>query len=72
MSVTLKLNDANDLLLTVKDNGIGLPSEVDIHNTESLGLHLVVLLAEDQLHGSVQVERNHGTSYHIQIPQNVE
>jgi len=72
VSVTLKLNDANDLLLTVKDNGIGLPSEVDIHNTESLGLHLVVLLAEEQLHGSVQVERNHGTSYHIQIPQNVE
>lgn len=71
ITIELKL-DGPHILLSVKDNGIGLPKEIDVHNTESLGLHLVILLAEDQLNGTVQVEREQGTSFQIQIPRDNE
>ena len=57
----------NDIELTVSDNGVGVPENVDFRNTESLGLHLVTILAEDQLHGEIKMERNEGTKFHIRL-----
>ena len=54
-----------EIEVIVSDNGVGLPKEVDFRNTESLGLHLVNLLAEDQLHGDIKLDRAKGTSFHI-------
>jgi two-component sensor histidine kinase len=51
----------------VSDNGVGLPKKVDIRKTDSLGLHLVTLLAEDQLHGDIKLDRKKGTSFHIRF-----
>ena len=50
------------LTLIVRDTGIGLPVEVDIHNTESLGLRIVKALA-DQLDSTLQCDRAHGTTF---------
>jgi two-component sensor histidine kinase len=44
-----------DYVLTVSDNGVGLPPGFDWRNTESLGLKLVNILAEYQLRGRVEV-----------------
>jgi len=55
----------NKVELIVSDNGVGIPEEVDFRNTESLGLHLVTILAEGQLHGDIKLEREGGTSFHI-------
>lgn len=57
----------NEIELIVSDNGIGLPEEVDFRDTESLGLHLVTILAEDQLHGEIKLDRTRGTSFHIRF-----
>jgi two-component sensor histidine kinase len=43
------------LCLVVSDNGVGLPPDLDFYKTESLGLQLVNILA-DQLDGVVEVE----------------
>ncbi len=51
----------------VSDNGVGLPKKVDFRKTDSLGLHLVNLLAEDQLHGDIKLDRKKGTSFHIRF-----
>lgn len=51
----------------VSDNGVGLAEEMDFRNTESLVLHLVTLLAEEQLHGDIKLNRKRGTSFHIRF-----
>jgi PAS domain S-box-containing protein len=51
----------------VSDNGVGLPKKVDFRKTDSLGLHLVNLLAEDQLHGDIKLDRTKGTSFCIKF-----
>ncbi|MFM2061747.1 MAG: hypothetical protein RLZZ507_1417 [Cyanobacteriota bacterium] len=62
-------NSNNNIEMTVQDNGIGLPDGLDWRNTNSLGLSLVYDLVTEQLEGNITVERNQGTSFHIQFPQ---
>ena len=56
-----------EIRLVVNDDGIGLPEDVDFRKTESLGLHLVRLLAEDQLHGDIKLDRTKGTNFNIKL-----
>jgi two-component sensor histidine kinase len=60
------IND-DELELIFSDDGIGIPEDLDIRNTESLGLELVMILAEDQLEGKVELNRTGGTKYIIQF-----
>ena len=55
------------LKLDFRDNGVGLPKDVDFFNPKSLGLQLVNLLAE-QLNGSVEFDGNAGISYTLRFP----
>jgi PAS domain S-box-containing protein len=57
----------NEIELIVTDNGVGLPKKVDFRDTETLGLHLVRILAEDQLHGDIKLDRTKGTSFSIRF-----
>ena len=60
-------SNKNEIELIVSDNGVGLPSDVDFRATESLGLHLVTLLAENQLHGKIKLDRTKGTKFLIRL-----
>jgi PAS domain S-box-containing protein len=51
--------------LTVQDDGVGIPEDIDVKTTESLGLHLVAILAEDQLKGDIRLSRAGGTTIQI-------
>lgn len=55
--------------LTVTDNGIGLPADIDIKNTKSLGLQLVTNLTMHQLRGSIELRRSGGTSFLIRFKE---
>lgn len=55
----------DDIELVVSDNGMGIPDTIDFRTTESLGLHLVTILVEDQLKGTVSLERSNGTTFII-------
>ena len=55
----------NEIELAVSDNGIGIPEEMDIRSTKSLGLHLVTILAEDQLQGKIKLDKTKGTKFHM-------
>ena len=53
--------------LSVSDNGIGLPSSVDIRTAKSLGLRLVYFLAKHQLQATVDVDVTGGTRFIIRF-----
>ena len=56
------------MILRVSDNGIGLPKNFDFRHAKSLGLQLVTLLVEHDLHGKIMLEHEVGTHYRIEIP----
>ena len=51
-------------VLVVSDDGVGLPPNLDLERADSLGLQLVHDLTE-QLHGTVAVNRDSGTTFTI-------
>ncbi len=55
------------LLLTVADNGVGLPEKLDYRNAQTLGLQLVSALVE-QLDGSLAVNNDAGARFTISFP----
>ncbi|GAA6621998.1 hypothetical protein NUACC26_078200 [Scytonema sp. NUACC26] len=66
--ISIQLHTENNILnLTVRDNGIGLPSEFDLKNTTSLGLQLVDALT-NQLSGDIKINYNDGVEVKIVFP----
>jgi two-component sensor histidine kinase len=54
--------------LSVSDQGIGLPSDFDIQQSETLGLQLVTILIR-QLRATLQVKRTGGTDFQIEFSE---
>jgi two-component sensor histidine kinase len=65
--VELRATADQTLLLRVGDTGCGFPEELDFRTTDSLGLQLVCMLA-DQLQGSIALERAEGTLFTVLVP----
>ena len=59
--------DPGAIELMVSDNGIGLPEDLDWRNTDTLGLKLITILAENQLNGTVNLNRKNGTHFTIRF-----
>jgi PAS domain S-box-containing protein len=64
IALTRHLGD--ELLLSVSDNGIGLPDHVDTRETETIGLQLVELLA-GQLEGEISIHRSDPTRFSLRF-----
>jgi two-component sensor histidine kinase len=68
ISISLKKKVAGGGLeyeLTAQDNGVGIPEDLDIAKTKSLGLQLISSLAEHQLQGKLTLHRTGGTAFNI-------
>ncbi|MGR3303061.1 MAG: histidine kinase dimerization/phosphoacceptor domain -containing protein [Candidatus Scalindua sp.] len=63
--ISLTLDPDNKIKLIVCDNGVGVPKDMDFRTTDSLGLNLVKIIAEDQLKGTIELNRNNGTEFKI-------
>ncbi len=57
----------DEYVLTVSDNGVGLPPELDWRAPESMGLWLVRGWATHQLGGSLEVDSRAGTTFTIRF-----
>lgn len=62
VSITLAGRDDGQISLTVADDGVGLPPDLDLGATKSLGMQLVPLLV-DQSGGTLTVERTGGARF---------
>ena len=62
LRISLSQQDPDFHQLTISDNGPGLPTDLDIAKTRSLGLRLVRRLAK-QLHGKVSYSHNEGSTF---------
>ena len=63
--VDLDLTDGK-LTLTVGDNGVGFPEDIDFTQTDSLGLQLVTTLT-NQINGTIELDRSEGTRFRIRL-----
>jgi two-component sensor histidine kinase len=53
--------------LIIGDNSIDFPKDMEFRKTESLGLHLITLMADNQLEGKINLNRNNGTGFQIKF-----
>jgi len=65
IKVFLGQTGENEFELEVSDNGVGIVQGIDFDNSDTLGLHLVKILAENQLHGEINLIRNQGSKFKI-------
>jgi two-component sensor histidine kinase len=67
--ITLTVHKSTDgkIDLRVADDGVGLPADLDIRNTESLGMQLLTNLAENQLQGELELSREPGTEFRLRF-----
>ncbi|HSO25384.1 MAG TPA: histidine kinase dimerization/phosphoacceptor domain -containing protein, partial [Methanobacteriaceae archaeon] len=56
--------EKDNLKLIVSDDGIGMPESLDIENTNTLGLRLLLSLV-NQIDGDLKIHENSGTSFEI-------
>ena len=68
LSIQFYEHDNEFYILSIKDNGIGLPEDIDLSSTESLGLSLVQSFAT-QLKANLSVNRSAGTEFRLHIPR---
>ena len=54
-------------VLTVADNGVGLPTDLDWGKSETLGLRLIKMLSH-QINGSIDLDRSAGTAFRLKFP----
>jgi two-component sensor histidine kinase len=65
-TIRLKIEYTNPkMVLTMADDGIGLPEKVIVGRTSSMGMQLIFSLVEHQLGGKIKLDRSGGTRYEI-------
>ncbi|MFZ3383083.1 MAG: histidine kinase dimerization/phosphoacceptor domain -containing protein [Candidatus Methanoperedens sp.] len=67
ITIQFRKTTENTHEFVIRDNGIGISPDLDFRKTGSLGLHLVTILAENQLHGEINLNRNEGTEFTIKF-----
>jgi PAS domain S-box-containing protein len=56
--------------LTVADNGVGLPADLDWEKSETLGLRLIKMLSQ-QINGAIELDRTHGTTFCLRFAHSI-
>ena len=65
--IRIRAVEQDSIEFVFSDNDIGIPEALDWRNTDSLGLRLVIILAEDQLDGTVSLDRRKGTHFTVRF-----
>jgi PAS domain S-box-containing protein len=71
IEISIRELAGDKIKLTVKDNGVGIPEELDIYKTDTLGLKLVRTLAEEQLKGKMGLIREKGTGIYVEFDKSI-
>ncbi len=65
--IKMSSTDQETVELRVGDNGAGLPADFDIGSSESFGMFIIRTLAEGQLQGKLELNRDMGTEFIIRF-----
>jgi PAS domain S-box-containing protein len=66
ISISFRSTPSDEIELTIKDDGIGFPSDLDFRHTRSLGMQLIQQLTR-QLHGTVELNGTQGTCFQVRF-----
>ena len=67
IEISILKKDHDTVVLKVKDDGMGIPEEIDVLKTDSLGLKLMRNTVQDQLMGKIDFERAAGTTITVEF-----
>lgn len=67
IEISMQQPTEDTIILKVKDDGIGIPNELDIYKTDHIGLKLVRTLVQQQLKGDIHVKRDKGTEFIVEF-----
>lgn len=67
ITIALSAQDTKTHTLSVMDNGIGLPDNFSLNNSQSLGIEIVSSLTS-QINGHVEIIQQEGTTFRITFP----
>jgi two-component sensor histidine kinase len=70
LGISMERNADNRISIEIRDDGVGIPENIDIDKTNSLGLKLVRNLVRRQLKGELTIKQEYGTiiSISFKIP----
>jgi two-component sensor histidine kinase len=68
LKIIIRETKNTEIEIVVRDNGLGLPDNVDPHQSRTVGLYLVNGLVKNQLDGQIEVRRDNGTEFRIKFP----
>ncbi|MGB8219993.1 MAG: PAS domain S-box protein [Methanoregula sp.] len=63
ISLAFHRKENNGLILSIHDDGIGIPESCLNKKASTVGLQLISLLGQDQLDGKILIERENGTTF---------
>ena len=66
--ITMEEMDGKRIHFRVRDNGVGIPEDIDIEGSETLGLKLIRNLIRKQLKGEVWFKNNNGMDIVAEFP----
>ena len=67
INIALLMENPQYAVLTVSDNGVGIPETFNLEQTQTLGLQLVTMLS-DQLGGAIEIHRANPTRFALRFP----
>lgn len=71
-TITVRFTENGEYyLLEIGDDGIGLPTNFDIQEPETLGIQLIMTLCE-QLDGTIEISQDNGLHYSIKFPKKID
>lgn len=68
VQIALRRTANRQIEFRVRDTGQGLPDRFDIRHTDSLGCELIIMFAEHQLQGTLDVRSDQGAEFVINFP----
>jgi two-component system, sensor histidine kinase PdtaS len=66
VAIVMQSNKDNNMLLEIHDNGVGLPHDFNIADSNSMGMRLIKGLVK-QVGGKLQIENDHGARIKIEF-----
>jgi len=66
--VTLQY-EGDSVVVRVRDDGLGLPANFSLANTDSLGLQIVQTLVREDLKGTIQMRNGDGVEAIVTFPK---